>query len=135
MPVIDKILKLTAERNISNRKLTIDLGISNSAISEWKKGKAKPSLEAVVKIAKYFGVSTDYLLLEEQVNPETVAHKKEILKPDSEIEENEQQELPHNIKLSAEEEKLLECYNRLDNRDKEYIHCKMVVLIREADKV
>ena len=70
MPVIDRILKLTEERHISNRKLTMDLGLSNSAISEWKKGKAKPSLEAVVKIARYFGVTTDYLLLGEDSGQE-----------------------------------------------------------------
>ncbi len=32
-----------------------------SSITSWKKGKFKPSGDAVIKIAKYYNVSTDYL--------------------------------------------------------------------------
>ena len=66
MSVINRILLLMEKENINARKLTRDLELSNSSITEWKKGKAKPSIEAVVKIAGYFGVTTDYLLLDEQ---------------------------------------------------------------------
>ena len=47
--------------NITAKQLTQVIGLSSSAISEWKKGKAKPSAEAVVKIAEHFHVTTDYL--------------------------------------------------------------------------
>lgn len=60
--MINKILKLMEENHVSAKQLTSDLGLSGSAISEWKKGKGKPSTDAVVKIAKYFGVSTDFIL-------------------------------------------------------------------------
>ncbi len=66
MSVINRILLLMEKENINARKLTRDLELSNSSITEWKKGKAKPSIEAVVKIAGYFGVTTDYLLLDEK---------------------------------------------------------------------
>ncbi len=66
MSVINRILLLMEKENINARKLTRDLELSNSSITEWKKGKAKPSIEAVVKIAGYFGVTTDYLLLDER---------------------------------------------------------------------
>ena len=39
-----------------------ELGLSNSAFSDWKKGKGRPSLDAVVKFAEYFDVSIDYLV-------------------------------------------------------------------------
>lgn len=60
--MIERILKLLSDNGITAKKLTADIGISSSAISEWKKGKGKPSAEAIIKLADYFGVSTDYLL-------------------------------------------------------------------------
>ena len=61
--MLERILKLMKDGGITALKLTSDLGLSNSAVTEWKKGKAKPSTDAIMKIADYFGVSTDYILL------------------------------------------------------------------------
>lgn len=60
--MLNRIISLMDENNVSAYKLTKDLTLSNSAITDWKKGKAKPSLEAVQKIADYFNVTVDYLL-------------------------------------------------------------------------
>ncbi len=60
--MVERILELIKERGITALKMTADLGLSNSAVTDWKKGKAKPSVDAVVKIADYFGVTVDYLL-------------------------------------------------------------------------
>ena len=40
MSVINRIMALLEERQISARKLTMDLKLANSCVSEWKKGKA-----------------------------------------------------------------------------------------------
>jgi len=68
--MIERILRLIEERGITAYKLTTDLGLGSGAVTEWKKGKSKPGTEAIIKIARYFGVSTDYLLTGEE------AHKK-----------------------------------------------------------
>lgn len=60
--MIERILELIKKFGITNNKLLSDLKLPISAISEWKKGKAKPSVDALVKIADYFNVSVDYLL-------------------------------------------------------------------------
>lgn len=60
--MIEIILKLIEQSGVSNNKLLSDLKLPASAISEWKKGKAKPSVDALIKIADYFNVSVDYLL-------------------------------------------------------------------------
>ena len=60
--MIDMILELLSATNTSAYRLTKDLGLSNSAISDWKSGKAKPSLDAIIKIANYFNVSADFLM-------------------------------------------------------------------------
>jgi len=41
----------------------VELGLRGNALSEWKSGKALPSSDAVIKIAHYFDVSTDYILM------------------------------------------------------------------------
>lgn len=51
-----------AESNITAKYLTTELELSNSSITDWKKGKAKPSTDAIIKIANFFEVSTDFLL-------------------------------------------------------------------------
>ena len=67
--LLDKILYLIKVQGITAKKLTADTGISSSAITEWKKGKANPSAEAIVKIAEYFNVSTDFLLVDDYDTP------------------------------------------------------------------
>ena len=38
------------------------LGISQQALSKWENEKTEPDNDSLVKLANYFGVSTDYLL-------------------------------------------------------------------------
>lgn len=60
--IINRILSLMNDSSITAKQLTTELELSNSSITDWKKGKAKPSTDAIVKIADFFNVSTDYLL-------------------------------------------------------------------------
>lgn len=58
--IIDELLR---ERGISGAKMSSDLGMSRSFMTELRKGRAKSiKTETAKKIADYFGVSTDYLL-------------------------------------------------------------------------
>ena len=59
--MIERILALLEERGVTAYKLTSDLGLALSTVTQWKKGKAKPSYGALVKIADYFNVSVEYL--------------------------------------------------------------------------
>lgn len=54
--------KLRTEKGISQRTLAKDLDVAPTAISHYEKGTKPPTLENVVKLAAYFGVSTDTLL-------------------------------------------------------------------------
>ncbi len=63
--VLGRNLKtLRLEKGISQRKLGEDFNVSNQTISFWENGSREPDLDTLVKIAKYFGVSIDSLLLE-----------------------------------------------------------------------
>lgn len=53
--------KLLKERDITAYRVAVDTGVSQSSLSDWKKGKSKPKYENMKKIADYFGVSVEYL--------------------------------------------------------------------------
>lgn len=54
--------EILQERNISAYKLSMNTGISQGLISEYKSGKKEPNLQNLIKIADYFDVSLDYLV-------------------------------------------------------------------------
>ena len=62
----DTLKKLCEEKNISPSKAATECGISRSTVTWWKQHKTSPNSEQVSKLAEYFGVSTDYLLGNEQ---------------------------------------------------------------------
>lgn len=53
---------LRTEKELSQTQLAAVLGITQDSISLWEKGKRVPDTQYVVKLADFFGVSTDYLL-------------------------------------------------------------------------
>ncbi|MCL2556780.1 MAG: helix-turn-helix domain-containing protein [Firmicutes bacterium] len=59
----ERVFLLIANSGKSDNSLTREIGLNNTAIADWRrKTNANPSAEAIIKIAKYFNVSTDYLL-------------------------------------------------------------------------
>lgn len=61
--VLGKNLReLRLEQGISQRELGSKLGYCNQTISFWESGSREPDLDSLVQIAKYFQVSTDFLL-------------------------------------------------------------------------
>ena len=53
---------LCKTKGIKPSNLVESLGMSKGTMSNWKKG-CTPKADAVVRIAEYFGVTTDYLLI------------------------------------------------------------------------
>ena len=59
----ERIDGLLRERGISGSRMSADLGMSRSFMTELRKGRAKGvNAETAARIADYLGVSTDYLL-------------------------------------------------------------------------
>ena len=67
----EKLQKLRARAGLSQDALAELLDVSRQAVSKWERNEAMPEAEKVVRISRQFGVSTDYLLLEELEEPET----------------------------------------------------------------
>jgi len=58
-----KALKeLRLAEGISQRELGKRLNVCNQTVSFWESGQREPDLDSLLKIAKYFQVSADYLL-------------------------------------------------------------------------
>lgn len=58
----NRIKTLRIERNMNQKQLATQLGVSASAIPAYEQGIRNPSLAVLIKLAHVFGVSTDYLL-------------------------------------------------------------------------
>lgn len=58
----ERIKELRTERNISQMQLAIGLNVSQSAVAKWELGKTEPTASALIKMAKFFGETTDYIL-------------------------------------------------------------------------
>lgn len=54
--------RLLVENAVDQEKMASDLGISEGAISNYRRGKAEPKLSTIIKIANYFGVDCHYLM-------------------------------------------------------------------------
>ena len=61
----EKLQKLRTRAGLSQDQLAELLDVSRQAVSKWERNEAMPEAEKLVRISRQFGVSTDYLLLEE----------------------------------------------------------------------
>lgn len=56
--IYQKLLDMNGVKSADVARAT---GISNMTFSDWKNGKSTPKMDKIEKIAKYFGVTTDYM--------------------------------------------------------------------------
>lgn len=62
-----RIEQLRSELGWSQVKLAKKLNIAKQTVSNWENDNIQPSIEMLMRIAKLFGVSTDYLLELEEI--------------------------------------------------------------------
>ena len=62
MELFDKIRTLRIHHSMTQRELSLKMHVSEVSIRNWETGIKKPSVVAIIELAKIFNVSTDYLL-------------------------------------------------------------------------
>lgn len=62
MDFVERIDQLLKEKNLKRSALCDDLGLTHSAISDWKKRGTIPSGDVCLKIAEYLGADVEYLI-------------------------------------------------------------------------
>ena len=66
MILADKIITLRRQNGWSQEELAERLNVTRQSVSKWEGAQSVPELEKIVQLSRIFGVSTDYLLKEEQ---------------------------------------------------------------------
>lgn len=54
--------KLRDEKGVSDYQVAKSIGVNQAVFSDWRRGKSAPKTEKLVRIARFFGVSLDYLV-------------------------------------------------------------------------
>lgn len=70
MKLQEKILYCRKKAGLSQEALAEKIGVSRQAISKWETGEASPEVGKLLLLARAFGVTTDWLLSEEEPAPE-----------------------------------------------------------------
>jgi transcriptional regulator with XRE-family HTH domain len=91
-------IKLCAEKGVSPNAVARELSISSGAVTKWKNG-ATPQNAKLRLISDYFGVSTEYLLSDNEDKP-SIPGSSQIKKPP--------QDIPTEDELFEEIKKLLD---------------------------
>lgn len=88
----DRFKTLCDIKGVSCKKAVIEIGLSNSIATKWKKTGATPNGETLVKIAAYFGISVEELLGNEKKPT-----------PEGELTETQREAMELVIKMSDEQ--------------------------------
>lgn len=86
MNLSEKILYCRKKALLSQETLAEHVGVSRQAVSKWETGEASPEISKLLLLAQTFGVTTDWLLSEDDPEPETAS--------ESEIPAKEPQSVP-----------------------------------------
>ena len=105
LPTMKNLKKIAKVKNKSLTSLAVELEVSQEAISQYISGKIKPKVSTIIKMAKIFNTSTDYLL-DLTDNPNV-----------------------NDFKLTEEENNLLNNYKLLDNEDKNKVDAYVQAII------
>ena len=68
----DLFCQLCEKKGVSVTRATVEMGLSRTIGSKWKRTGATPNGETLNRIAEYFGVTTDYLLTGEESKNATI---------------------------------------------------------------
>ncbi|MBQ8229000.1 MAG: helix-turn-helix domain-containing protein [Clostridia bacterium] len=68
MTTSDKIQKLRKESGMSQEAFAEKLGVSRQSVSKWESGASIPETDKILAMSEMFGVSTDYLLKNDNIN-------------------------------------------------------------------
>ena len=65
MTMYERYCSLRDSYGMKDSDVATKLGFAKSGLSDWKRGKSKPNVENLYKIAKLFNTTVEYLLVGE----------------------------------------------------------------------
>ena len=109
--------KLCEDAGVRPREVSKETGVSEAALSSWKRGRYTPKIDKLQAIADFFGVTTEYLLTGKQAPIKTEYGEyhftEETAKAAQEIFENKELRLLFSSARDADPEDLKTVHNLL----------------------
>lgn len=62
-----RIKELRLAMNYSQVEIATKLSVTKQTVSNWENDNIQPSIDMLIKLANFFGVTTDYLLCRESI--------------------------------------------------------------------
>lgn len=66
----DKLITLRKKVGWSQEELAEKLNVTRQSVSKWEGAQSVPDIDKILQLSRLFGVTTDYLLKDEQAEPE-----------------------------------------------------------------
>ena len=66
----DKLIALRKKAGWSQEELAEQLGVTRQSVSKWEGAQSVPDIDKILQMSRLFGVTTDYLLKDDQSEPE-----------------------------------------------------------------
>lgn len=110
--MVERILELMKSKGVKAKDVTEHAGLGHGAITNWKTGRSKPNMDAIIKLATYFGVSADYLLFgkeHDKISTTKISNSAVAQGVNAKAVNGNQ-----NVELSSEAAELLRVYNSID---------------------
>lgn len=117
-----RLKELREHKGLTQKDLASKLNLTQSTIAYYESGKKLPTVDTLLSLAKYFNVSTDFLLGLSKVQrfSETAVQGNLNESPNYQA-----------IPLTGEHRKIIRYFDRLNNENKEFIIGKMIELYKE----
>lgn len=141
----NRIRNLREDNDLTQKDLSVMIGLTPKMISFYENNQRTPPIDVLVKLAKIFNVTVDYLIGSPTSTSISELSIKELnlLKYFRSVASGSQQEqklgpitkyFPNAAILSSEEQELVEYYSELSVKDRRWIMGQMIDLIKKADE-
>ncbi len=57
-----RLFELRTEKELSQRAVAKEMSVSQGTYNNWENGKTQPSIEQLIALSNFFGVTVDYLI-------------------------------------------------------------------------
>ncbi|WP_242952403.1 helix-turn-helix domain-containing protein [Anaerocolumna xylanovorans] len=117
-----RLKELREHKGLTQKDLAHKLNLTQSTIAYYESGKKLPTVDTLLSLAKFFNVSTDFLLGlgKFQKFPENIVQGNLNESPNYQL-----------TSLTGEHRKIIRYFDRLNNENKEFIIGKMIELYKE----
>ena len=78
-----RLKELRKEKNLLQKDIASAVNHSITCISDWERGKREPSIDDLIRLADFFGVSIDYLVGREEEDGVVIVSGNELSKDES----------------------------------------------------